>query len=122
MKNKITERKCKDCDVVISYIPRRIRCLDCHKKYIDNAMVSTKTERNSSEAKIVPNEDINIEEAKEDYAVYGLEAMILILLDVIYDMKKQGLDYEDELEVLLEWDEELKNNNLNNINETDGLG
>ena len=122
MKNKITERKCKDCDVVISYIPRRIRCLDCHKKYIDNAMVSTKTERNSSEAKIVPNEDINIEEAKEDDAVYGLEAMILILLDVIYDMKKQGLDYEDELEVLLEWDEELKNNNLNNINETDGLG
>ena len=122
MKNKITERKCKDCDVVISYIPRRIRCLDCHKKYIDNAMISTKTERNSSEAKIVPNEDINIEEAKEDDAVYGLEAMILILLDVIYDMKKQGLDYEDELEVLLEWDEELKNNNLNNINETDGLG
>ena len=60
----------------------------------------------------------------EDYddTVYGLEAMILILLDVIYDMKKQGLDYEDELEVLLEWDEELKNNNLNNINETDGLG
>ena len=122
MKNKITERKCKDCDVVISYIPRRIRCLDCHKKYIDNAMVSTKTERNSSEAKIVPNEDINIEEAKEDDAVYGLEAMILILLEVIYDMKKQGLNYEDEFEVLLEWDEELKNNNLNNINETDGLG
>ena len=129
MKNKITERKCKDCDVVISYIPRRIRCLDCHKKYIDNAMISTKTERNSSEAKIVPNEDINIEEAKEDDAVYGLEAMILILLDVIYDMKKQGLDYEDELEVLLEWDEEFKNNNFNNINdiyegreETDGFG
>ena len=62
----------------------------------------------------------------EDYddTVYGLEAMILILLDVIYDMKKQGLDYEDELEVLLEWDEEFKNNNFNNINdieETDGL-
>lgn len=63
----------------------------------------------------------------EDYddTVYGLEAMILILLDVIYDMKKQGLDYEDELEVLLEWDEEFKNNNFNNINdieETDGFG
>ena len=63
-----------------------------------------------------------MEDNKEDDTVYGLEAMILILLDVIYDMKKQGLDYEDELEVLLEWDEELKNNNLNNINETDGLG
>ena len=40
-------------------------------------------------------------------------------------MKKQGLDYEDELEVLLEWDEEFKNNNFNNINdieETDGFG
>ena len=63
-----------------------------------------------------------MEDNEEDDTVYGLEAMILILLDVIYDMKKQGLDYEDELEVLLEWDEELKNNNLNNINETDGLG
>ena len=66
-----------------------------------------------------------MEDNKEDDTVYGLEAMILILLDVIYDMKKQGLDYEDELEVLLEWDEEFKNNNFNNINdieETDGFG
>ena len=66
-----------------------------------------------------------MEDNKEDDTVYGLEAMILILLDVIYDMKKIGLDYEDELEVLLEWDEEFKNNNFNNINdieETDGFG
>ena len=54
MKNKITERKCKDCDTVrienvrivmgyiIDYIPRKVRCLDCHQKYIDNAMISTK--------------------------------------------------------------------------------
>ena len=26
MKNNITERKCKDCDVVLPYIPRKIRC------------------------------------------------------------------------------------------------
>ncbi len=42
MKNKITERKCKDCDTIIDYIPRKVRCLDCHQKYIDNAMISTK--------------------------------------------------------------------------------
>ena len=42
MKNKITERKCKDCDTIISYVPRKIRCLDCHQKNIDNAMISTK--------------------------------------------------------------------------------
>ena len=42
MKNKITERKCKDCDTIISYIPRKIRCLECHQKYIDNTMFSTK--------------------------------------------------------------------------------
>ena len=56
---------------------------------------------------------------EEDYddMVYGLEAMILILLDIIYDMKRQGLDYEEEFEVLLEWDEEFKNNNVNNIND-----
>lgn len=58
----------------------------------------------------------------EDDTVYGLEAMIWILLDVIYDMKKKELDYKDELEVLFLWDEELKNNNFNNINESDGLG
>ena len=29
---KKTERKCKDCDVVISYIPRKIRCPNCHQK------------------------------------------------------------------------------------------
>ena len=39
---KITERKCKDCDTIISYIPRHIRCLDCHQKYLDNAMFSKK--------------------------------------------------------------------------------
>ena len=104
MKVKITERKCKDCDVIISYIPRRIRCLVCHKKYIDNAMISTKTEQSRIET-------------KEDDMVYGLEATILILLEIIYDMKKEGLDYEEEFEVLLEWDEELKNNNINNIND-----
>ena len=55
--------------------------------------------------------------------VYDLEAMILILLDIIYDMKREGLDYEEEFEVLLLWDEEFKNNNINNINDeqTEGI-
>ena len=44
MKNKITERKCKDCDIIISYIPRKIKCLNCHQKNIDNAMISTKND------------------------------------------------------------------------------
>jgi hypothetical protein len=42
MKNKITERKCKECETIISYVPRKIRCLDCHQKHINNAMFSTK--------------------------------------------------------------------------------
>ena len=46
MKNKITERKCKDCDIIISYIPRKIRCLTCHQKYLDNAIISTKMKKN----------------------------------------------------------------------------
>ena len=55
--------------------------------------------------------------------VYDLEAMILILLDIIYDMKREGLDYVEEFEVLLLWDEEFKNNNINNINDeqTEGI-
>ena len=62
-------------------------------------------------------------EVEGDDMVYGLEAMILILLDIIYDMKKKGLDYEEEFEVLLLWDEEFKNNNVNNINDeqTEGI-
>ena len=39
MKFKITDRNCKYCDIIISYITYRIR-LDCHKKYTDNAMIS----------------------------------------------------------------------------------
>ena len=31
--------------------------------------------------------------------------------------KEKILDYEEEFEVLLEWDEEFKNNNVNNIND-----
>jgi len=26
------KKKCKDCDVIISIIPRRPRCIDCYKK------------------------------------------------------------------------------------------
>ncbi len=44
MKNKITERKCKDCDSIIAFIPRKVRCLNCRQRYIDNAMISTKKE------------------------------------------------------------------------------
>ena len=68
-------------------------------------------------------QDVDIEDKKQDDEVYGLEAMIWMLINIIYDMKKEGLDYEDELEVLLLWDEELKldekfkNNNVNNIND-----
>lgn len=38
----------------------------------------------------------------------NIEDMIWLLLDVIYDMKKVSLDYEEEFEVLVELDEELK--------------
>ena len=40
MINKITDTNSKDCDVITSYIQREVRCLDCHKIYIDNAMIS----------------------------------------------------------------------------------
>ena len=33
MKAKPTERKCKDCELIIPYIPRKIRCIDYYKKY-----------------------------------------------------------------------------------------
>ena len=43
MKNKITGKKnlCRDCSIIMSNIPQKIRCSNCHQKYIDNAMIST---------------------------------------------------------------------------------
>jgi hypothetical protein len=32
MKTKVTERPCIDCKVVMEYIPRRVRCVECYKK------------------------------------------------------------------------------------------
>ena len=26
-------RKCKDCDKLIAFIPRKVRCIDCYKIY-----------------------------------------------------------------------------------------
>ena len=34
MKSKITDRECKDCDIIISFIPRKIGCLDCNKSLL----------------------------------------------------------------------------------------
>ena len=43
-----------------------------------------------------------------------LDDMIWLLIDAVYDMKKKGLDYGEEFEVLLELDEELKDYYVNN--------
>jgi len=42
MKNKNTDRKCKDCDTIISYIPRKVRCDLCYKNHLNNSMITTK--------------------------------------------------------------------------------
>ena len=44
MINKVSYRKCRDCDIMLSYIPRMVRCFDCHKKYLDNDMISNKND------------------------------------------------------------------------------
>jgi Zn finger protein HypA/HybF involved in hydrogenase expression len=31
-KTKITERPCKDCKVIIEYVPRRVICIKCYMK------------------------------------------------------------------------------------------
>ena len=57
MKTKITNRKCKDCYIIISYIPRRIRCLDCHHKNFNNAIISQK--KNTTHTPKQVNEEVN---------------------------------------------------------------
>ena len=32
MPKKLTQRPCVDCKVIIDYIPRRVRCVECYKK------------------------------------------------------------------------------------------
>ena len=44
MINKVSLRKCRDCYIMLSYIPRMVRCFDCHKNYLDNAMISNKND------------------------------------------------------------------------------
>ena len=46
MINKVSYRKCRDCNIIFSHIPRMVRCFDCHKKYLDNAMISNKNDSN----------------------------------------------------------------------------
>ena len=52
-----------------------------------------------------------------------LEEIIFLLLDVTYDNRRKGLDWEEEYELLLELDEEYKDylKNNNNIDESEGL-
>ena len=32
---KQINRKCQDCKLIIPFIPKRVRCIDCHKRFID---------------------------------------------------------------------------------------
>jgi len=52
-----------------------------------------------------------------------LEEIIFLLLDVTYDNRRKGLDWEEEYELLLELDEEYKDylKNNNNIDESDTI-
>ena len=43
------------------------------------------------------------------HTMIELEEMIFLLFNLCYDMNKIGLNYDEEFEVLLQWDEELKN-------------
>ena len=40
--------------------------------------------------------------------------MSFLLFDLCYYMKRNGLDYDEEFEVLLEWDEEIKDDYKDN--------
>lgn len=45
---KPTERPCKDCNMSIQYVNRRVRCLKCYNKYIKNS---------DDDIKFIPDED-----------------------------------------------------------------
>ena len=38
---KQTNRKCKDCELIIPFIPKRIRCINCHKGFIDKGFLNS---------------------------------------------------------------------------------
>lgn len=33
-------RKCKDCSKYIIYIPKKVRCIECYKKYINKSYIN----------------------------------------------------------------------------------
>ena len=33
---EVSERQCKDCQIAFLYIARRIRCVDCYKKFTNH--------------------------------------------------------------------------------------
>ena len=37
--NKTTQRPCADCKVIIDYIPRRVRCVECYKKKLQPKVI-----------------------------------------------------------------------------------
>ena len=45
------------------------------------------------------------------------EDMLYLFFEITYDNRLKGLDYEEEFQVSLEFDEELKNNQNNIIND-----
>jgi hypothetical protein len=39
MPKKLTQRPCVDCKVIIDYIPRRVRCVECYKKNLQPKVI-----------------------------------------------------------------------------------
>lgn len=34
MDTKQRRRKCRDCKILFPFAPRKVRCMDCYKKYV----------------------------------------------------------------------------------------
>jgi hypothetical protein len=46
------ERRCKECLVIIDYVPRRVRCVECYKKYISKP-ISVNTENKKNDYNVI---------------------------------------------------------------------
>lgn len=46
----VKQRKCKDCGIEFPFTPRKVRCIDCYKKY------TNWTKPTETEVKFIPDD------------------------------------------------------------------
>ena len=104
MINEVTSRKCRDCDTILSCIPRIVRCFDCHIKHIDNALISNQNNSNHKKMIIsliliyISNMSYNIEYYVDDIIKSYDPDSVNDITDIIHERRDNHVSYSSNVE------------------------